>query len=71
MRQRPGSNWEIARIQHLDTSILLAIERRDNWAGRPGFTPQIEWDSWIIEPETQMVLMGRGKYDIRAISWRN
>src|SRR6266700_1473459 len=56
-RQWTGIIREIGRVQHLNTRMLLTVERRDDRCLCPWLTAKLEGNLWIIEPETQMILM--------------
>src|SRR5205807_2028992 len=59
MRQWTRIIREVACIQNLDTSMLLTIERSDDWTGCPWLTTLIERNLGVIEPETKVILMRR------------
>src|SRR5579872_3643715 len=64
LRERAGV--VVAGIQHLDTGILRAVERRNNRGRLAWLAAQVERDFRIVEPEAQVVLV-RGRKNNRRI----
>src|ERR1017187_10114493 len=57
MRERAGVIRELCCIQHLDTSVLYAIEWSDNWAWLTRLATELKGNLGVVEPETNMVLV--------------
>jgi len=57
--QRPGVDRELRGVHDLDAGVLLAVERRHGRHGGAGLTAQVERDAGVVEPDAEMVLVGR------------
>lgn len=71
MRQRASIIREIARIENLNSCVLLTVERSHDRLRLTGFATQIERHFWIIEPEAQVILVRRWERDIAIIAERD
>ena len=51
--------------------MLLTIKWCDDWLRLTGFTTQIEWHLWVIEPEARVILVGWWECDTTVITKGN
>jgi len=57
--ERARVDPELGSVEDLDAGVLLTVERGHDGRGRSGLAAQLEREVRVVEPEPEVVLVGR------------